>query len=51
MKSLAIYTVILMSLMALYAISSPDYAVFTKLIVLGMYTPTFILAIKVIQHG
>ena len=51
MKGLAIYTLILMSFMAIYVIAAPEYVLFTKLICLGFYTPTFILAIKVIQNG
>lgn len=51
MKGLAIYTLILMGLMAIYAIAAPEYNLFTKLLCLGFYTPTFILAIKVLNNA
>jgi len=49
MKGLAIYTLVLVSLMALYTLFAPDYPFFTKIVCIGMYTPMFILAIKCLK--
>ena len=49
MKGLAIYTIIIVSLMGLYALFASDYPLFTRFFCLGMYTPMFILAIKCLK--